>query len=95
MRMRRTQRVPDPRQRAPGLRGGSRRVFKPFARLGAGSGKMALSHPTHQPRSAGSSTGNAHRSASAIELVFLLYNLVVTKGVSYAQAELGPSRDTV
>jgi len=27
---------------------GSRRVFKQFAWLGVGSGKAALSHPTHQ-----------------------------------------------
>ena len=28
--------------------GGSRRVFKQFVWLGAGSGKLALSRPTHQ-----------------------------------------------
>jgi hypothetical protein len=34
--------------RAAGAGGGSLRVFKPFAWLEAGSGKMALSRPAHQ-----------------------------------------------
>ena len=33
---------------APRDAGGSLRVFRPFARLGVGSGKMALYRPAHQ-----------------------------------------------
>jgi len=43
-----TQRATDPQQRAPGLRGGSLRVFGQFARLRVGSVKVALSRPVHQ-----------------------------------------------
>ena len=43
-----TQRAHDPRQRASGHGGGSLRVFKQFAWLEVGSGKLGLSRPTHQ-----------------------------------------------
>jgi hypothetical protein len=42
---------------------GSLRVFGHFARLEVGSVKMAFSRLAHQPRLAGSSTGNASRWA--------------------------------
>jgi hypothetical protein len=40
--------APDPRQIAPGLRGGSLRVFRQFLWLEVGSGKVALPRPAHQ-----------------------------------------------
>ena len=39
---------PTPKERRD-YSGGSRRVFKPFAWLGVGSGKVALSRPTSPP----------------------------------------------
>ena len=39
---------PIPSKLRGGHGGGSRRVFRQFAWLGVGSGKMALPHPTHQ-----------------------------------------------
>ena len=39
---------PDNAQHSVHPTGGTLRVFKQFAELGVDSGKMALSHPTHQ-----------------------------------------------
>ncbi len=41
--------------------GGTRRVFRQFSWLKAGSVKVALSRPTHQPSPGCYATGNAHR----------------------------------
>ncbi len=55
-----TKRAPDP-STGSGTAGGSLRVFRQFACLEVGSGKAALSRPTHQPSSGCYAMGNASR----------------------------------